>query len=148
MRGKSVILFKLLHSVGIVIISQESHGRFVCVKCARKVVNCYKLFAELQQVFISKSSNSSEESSEEIQITFTTHERSPTGITPSGKRRKGRHDNSPRSATAEHLVTKPRPLSKRSLFSYEDELSSVNEAINNLMNVDVDVCAISSWKYS
>jgi hypothetical protein len=86
LRGKSVILSKLLHSVGI-IISQESHRRFVCVKCARKVVNCYKLFAELQQVFISKSSNSSQESSEEIQITFTTYERSPTGITPKGKAR-------------------------------------------------------------
>ena len=47
--GKPVILAKLLADLGIVV---QDRQRSVCKKCARKIVNCYKLFTELRQPFV------------------------------------------------------------------------------------------------
>ena len=47
--GKLIILPNLLQSIGIFAV--RGFGDSFCKKCARKVVNCYKLFKELQAVF-------------------------------------------------------------------------------------------------
>ena len=48
--GKPVILAKLLADLGIVVVQHRQ--RSVCKKCARKIVNCYKLFTELRKPFV------------------------------------------------------------------------------------------------
>ena len=48
--GKPVVFAELLRVLGIVLV--QDRQRSVCKKCARKIVNCYKLFTELQQAFI------------------------------------------------------------------------------------------------
>ena len=47
--GKSIILAQLL--LDLKIIASHDGSSSVCKKCARKIVNCYKLFVELQKAF-------------------------------------------------------------------------------------------------
>ena len=47
---KPIILVKLLLELRIVVIQDSEDGkRTVCKKCVRKIVNCYKMFAELRE---------------------------------------------------------------------------------------------------
>ena len=47
---KSIILVELLFELRIVFIQDSEDGkRTVCKQCARKIVNCYRLFAELRE---------------------------------------------------------------------------------------------------
>ena len=94
--GKPVVFAELLRVLGIVLV--QDRQRSVCKKCARKIVNCYKLFTELQQAFIDSSGWKSSEGNTETTCTLQTpqnsrkencvpqHQRSPTGITPTAKR--------------------------------------------------------------
>lgn len=95
LNGKPVILAKLLGAIGIVV--GRDHERLVWKKCARKIVNCFKLFSELQQVFttvsvgekpqeVSTASLPSDEGDKHRILEH--HHRSPTGITPTAKRQK------------------------------------------------------------
>ena len=46
---KPIILVELLFELTIVVIQDSEDGkRTACKKCARKIVNCYRKFAELQ----------------------------------------------------------------------------------------------------
>ena len=47
---KPIILVELLLELRIVVIQDSEDGkRTVCKKCARKIVNCYRMFAELRE---------------------------------------------------------------------------------------------------
>ena len=47
---KSIILVELLFELRIVVIQDSEDGkRTACKKCARKIVNCYRMFTELQR---------------------------------------------------------------------------------------------------
>ena len=47
---KPIILLELLFELRIVVIQNSEDGkRTACKKCAWKIVNCYKMFAELQE---------------------------------------------------------------------------------------------------
>ena len=47
---KPVILVELLFELRIVVIQDSKDGkRTACKKCARKIVNCYRMFAELRE---------------------------------------------------------------------------------------------------
>ena len=96
--GKPIVFADLLRVLGIVLV--QDRQRSVCKKCARKIVNCYKLFTELQQAFIDSSGWKSSEGNTETTCTLQTpqksreencvpqHQRSPNGITPTAKRQK------------------------------------------------------------
>ena len=48
---KPIILVELLLQLRIVLLQDSEDGkRTVCKKCARKIVNCYRMFAELREV--------------------------------------------------------------------------------------------------
>ena len=79
---------------------QDRHHS-VCKKCARNIVNCYKLFTELRQPFVvglareklEEISNTSPQSPERDRcrvLAHVQHQRSPTGMTPTAKHPKGR----------------------------------------------------------
>jgi hypothetical protein len=131
---KQVVLGKLLQSIGIFALPKSNDS--VCKKCARKVVNCYKLFQELKTAF-----------TEEEKLVLSTisnqrsNQRSPTGLTPSAKRSK---INKPSG-----IESNVDPKSKKSLFgkeniqdknSTEQELSS--DAIKSLMNIPSEICGL------
>ena len=47
---KPIIVVELLFELRIVVIQDSEDGkRTVCKQCARKIVNCYRMFAELQE---------------------------------------------------------------------------------------------------
>ena len=51
---KPIILVELLLKLRIVVIQDSEDGeRTVCKKCARKIVNCYRMFAELLEALAS-----------------------------------------------------------------------------------------------
>ena len=51
---KLIILVELLLKLRIVVIQDSEDGeRTVCKKCARKIVNCYRMFAELREALAS-----------------------------------------------------------------------------------------------
>ena len=51
---KRIILVELLLKLRIVVIQDSEDGeRTVCKKCARKIVNCYRMFAELREALVS-----------------------------------------------------------------------------------------------
>ena len=51
---KPIILVELLLKLRIVVIKDSEDGeRTVCKKCARKIVNCYRMFAELREALAS-----------------------------------------------------------------------------------------------
>ena len=51
---KPIILVELLLELRIVVIQDSEDGkRTVCKKCARKIVNCYRMFAELREALAS-----------------------------------------------------------------------------------------------
>ena len=51
---KPIILVELLLKLRIVVIQDSQDGeRTVCKKCARKIVNCYRMFAELREALAS-----------------------------------------------------------------------------------------------
>lgn len=128
---KQVVLGKLLQSIGIFALPKSNDS--VCKKCARKVVNCYKLFQELKTAF-----------TEEEKLVLSnqrSNHRSPTGLTPSAKRSK---INKPSG-----IESNVDPKSKKSLFgkeniqdknSTEQELSRVSDAIKSLMNIPSEIC--------
>ena len=45
---KPIILVELLFELRIVVI-QDEDGRTACKKCARKIMNCDRMFAELRE---------------------------------------------------------------------------------------------------
>ena len=50
---KPIILLELLLELGIVVIQDSEDGkRTVCKNCARKRVNCYRMFAELREALV------------------------------------------------------------------------------------------------
>ena len=134
--GKPVILAKLLQSLGICVALNR---RSVCKKCARKVVNCYKLYKELKEAFEdtaveeTQSTSSSVASLQNRRRGPVVHERSPTGVTPTAKRQKG---------VTKAGENKTKPTSKRALFEepkVEDEYSFIDDEISQLMNIPVSV---------
>ena len=75
--GKPVILVNMLRSIGIAVPSLFS-SQSLCLKCARKVVQCCKVFSELKSVFAYQDPSCSE--------TKQVRERSsPSGLTPKSK---------------------------------------------------------------
>lgn len=143
--GKPVVFAELLRVLGIVLV--QDRPRSVCKKCARKIVNCYKLFTELQQAFIDNSGWESSAGNTETTCTpqksrkenrVPQHQRSPTGITPTAKRQKS--NESSRLNTTQQQESE-RKTSKRSLFEANepyDNYSAVNREITNLMNLPVE----------
>ena len=147
LQGQSIILSKLLRGIGIKLecaVSQENQ-RLVCKKCARKIVNCYKLYSEIHQVFVGGwtdekfvQESSTFPQSPEIDWRRVHHQRSPTGVTPTAKRLK--NQSSDRDA-GEGQGPTANPLSKRSLFEDKrlDNYSPVGEEIERLMNIPAEV---------
>ena len=130
--GKSIILAQLL--LDLKIIASHDGSSSVCKKCARKIVNCYKLFVELQKAFaVGSAVENAKESGPRTPTRerySARHQRSPTGVTPKAKRLK----ESTFGATAQE--PEHRPLSKRSLFS--DKYSVVEDENSNLMNIPTE----------
>ncbi len=152
--GKPVVLGDLLNRIGL--FAAPSDQNSVCKKCARKVVNCYKLYQELQVVF----ARSSEEMPDNVprtpektarktkpqNIDNIIHERSPTGLTPSTKRQKPFENE----AKSQHTTS---PQSRKSLFKKDDiteenssepELSTAHDTIRNLMNIPTNICGVTN----
>ena len=121
--GKTVILAQLL--LGLKIFVSHDGSSSVCKKCARKIVNCYKLFVELEKAFAVGSAVRVEKESAPRTPTrerySARHQRSPTGVTPKAKRIK----ESMFGDTAQE--SERTPLSKRSL--YFDKYSVVEDEI-------------------
>lgn len=85
--GKPVILVQLLLDLKIIVSHDGSSS--VCKKCARKIVNCYKLFVELKQAFVvdlavEKAKESGPRTPTRERYSAR-HQRSPTGVTPKVK---------------------------------------------------------------
>ena len=123
--GKTVhiILAQLL--LGLKIFFSHDGSSSVCKKCARKIVNCYKLFVELEKTFAVGSAVRVEKESAPRTPTrerySARHQRSPTGVTPKAKRIKERMFGD----TAQE--SERTPQSKRSLYFHkysvvEDEI--------------------------
>ena len=130
--GKPVILAQLL--LGLKIFVSHDGSSSVCKKCARKFVNCYKLFVELEKAFAVGSAVRVEKESAPRTPTrerySARHQRSATGVTPKAKRIK----ESMFGDTAQE--SERTPLSKRSL--YFDKYSVVEDEIKSLMNVPTE----------
>ena len=130
--GKSIILAQLL--LDLKITASHDGSSSVCKKCARKIVNCYKLFVELKKAFaVGSAVENAKESGPRTPTRerySARHQRSPTGVTPKAKRLK----ESTFGATAQE--PEHRPLSKRSLFS--DKYSVVEDENSNLMNIPTE----------
>lgn len=130
--GKPVILAQILLELKIIVSHDGSSS--VCKKCARKILNCYKLFVELEKAFAVVSAV--EEAKESAPRTPTrerysaraSSQRSPTGVTPKAKRLKGSTDT---AQEPERI-----PLSKRSLCF--DKYSEVEDEISSLMNIPTE----------
>ena len=130
--GKPVILAQLLLDLKIIVSHDGSSS--VCRKCARKIVNCYKLFVELKKGFagglaVEKAKESGPRTPTRGRYSAG-HQRSPTGVTPKAKRLK----ESTFGATAKE--PEHRPLSKRSLSF--DKYSVVEDEISSLMNIPTE----------
>ena len=141
--GKPVVLGNLLKRIGIF---APSYRNCVCKKCARKIVNCYKLFQELRAVFVETSEVPQTPEKTQNRI----NERSPTGLTPSAKRQKRPENQTYRDRTV--------PRSKRSILVVGNEKSTeentsehepsnvtdVTETITSLMNIPTNLCGVES----
>ena len=121
--GKTVILARLL--LGLKIFVSLDGSSTVCKKCARKIVNCYKMFVELEKAFAVGSAVRMEKESAPRTPTrerySARHQRSATGVTPKAKRIK----ESMFGDTAQE--SERTPQSKRSL--YFDKYSVVKDEI-------------------
>ena len=131
--GQPVVLATLLRTVGIVVVPEilGQNSRSVCIKCARKVVNCHKIFSELKAAFESTPAAVDSVHGGPLRIPIVVqHERSPTGVTPNSKRQKSTDQQS-----------KAAPTAKKSLFeeTTTQKYSVINDEICQLMNLPVDV---------
>ena len=101
--------------LGLKIFVSHDGSSSVCKKCARKIVNCYKLFVELKKAFPVGSAVRMEKESASRTPTrerySARHQRSATGVTPKAKRIK----ESMFGDTAQE--SERTPLSKRSFGS-------------------------------
>ena len=130
--GKQVILAQLLLDLKIIVSHDGSCS--VCKKCARKVVNCYKLLVKLKKkAFVVDSAvEKAMESGPRTPMRerySARHQRSPTGVTPTKRPKENQL-----GATAQEPEN--RPLSKRSLFF--DKYSVVEDEISSLMNLPTE----------
>ena len=105
--GKAVILLDLLLGLGIV-LKQECYCG-ACKKCARKIVNCYKLFMELHKSL----------------------DKCPTGLTPASKRQRCQSANT----TVPQAGKAKRSLSEN--VGELDRYSALNDEILHRMNIPI-----------
>jgi len=129
--GKPVILAQILLDLKIIVSHDGSSS--VCKKCARKILNCYKLFAELEKAFavvsaVEEAKESAPRTPTRERYSARPSQRSPTGVTPKAKRLKESTDTA-----QEHERL---PLSKRSLCF--DKYSVVEDEISSLMNIPTE----------
>ena len=94
---KPVILVELFLELRIVVIQDSEDGkRSVRKKCARKIVNCYRMYEELREAFAGgRALDQAKESAPRTPSRAGPRgsipvrgQRSPTGVTPKAKRQK------------------------------------------------------------
>ena len=98
--GKPVILVELFLELRIVVIQDGEDGkRSVRKKCARKIVNCYRMFTELREALADGwALDQAKESAQRTPSRASPKgsiplrgQRSPTGVTSKAKRQKKGH---------------------------------------------------------
>ena len=129
---QSLILSNLLLKLGIVLNGADQQcDHFACKKCSRKIVNCYKLFSELQKTLANFIA-----SDPTVQHNRTgSLERSPTGLTPESKRQRFTSAN---PSLNEKKASKTRKALFENVNDAPGDYSSLNDEILNLMNIQTD----------
>lgn len=150
LNGKPVVIAELLLDIGIGVVQDRRSS--VCKRCARKIVNCYKLFTELQQAFIDSSGSeafkensctrlkTTDKSNKEKNHVLQQHQRSPTGTTPMAKRQKAGNNNTTAENTKHSQEPERRSSSKKLLFGNkpEDKYLAVNDQISSRMDMPTE----------
>lgn len=125
--GKPVILAELLCSFGIVLPNPEERKRCgsVCKKCARKIVNCYKLYSDTGSIRSSSSAVTEGKSYNIMRcdLQLVSHPQQ------NGKEQLPIHKN-------QEIATQS--LEENRFFGKDDQYSNVQASISDLRNLPTD----------